>query len=221
MAGRSKTPGQAERRRLFPLALMVALKQKHPMNWFYAINGQQHGPVSEEQLDALIAAGTVTATTLVWREGMAGWQPLQSARTAATGAAQGHRCVECGGHFSDAEMVFLNRAWVCARCKPLFIQRMSEGGAPPSPTGLLWRTGRQLVFAKDTPFPDRCVCCNTPTNLKLKRQLYWHPSGYYLLILISILVYAVAAIIVRKKALVHIGLCDRHRSMRRRTIAGS
>ena len=47
------------------------------MNWFYAIGGQQHGPVDDGQLDALIAASTVNPETLVWREGLANWQPLR------------------------------------------------------------------------------------------------------------------------------------------------
>lgn len=43
-------------------------------SWFYAANGQQQGPFPEDQLRDLIARGTVRADTLVWSEGMAGWQ---------------------------------------------------------------------------------------------------------------------------------------------------
>ena len=43
--------------------------------WFYAENDQQHGPVTIEQLTELFAAGTLTPTDLVWREGMAEWLP--------------------------------------------------------------------------------------------------------------------------------------------------
>ena len=43
-------------------------------NWFYAANGQQQGPFGDVQLRDLIANGTVRADTLVWTEGMAGWQ---------------------------------------------------------------------------------------------------------------------------------------------------
>jgi hypothetical protein len=38
------------------------------MNWFYAIGGQQQGPVDGGQLDALIASGQVKPDTLVWHE---------------------------------------------------------------------------------------------------------------------------------------------------------
>src|SRR4029453_18658218 len=43
-------------------------------NWFYAANGQQQGPFGDAQLRDLISQGTVRPDTLVWSEGMAGWQ---------------------------------------------------------------------------------------------------------------------------------------------------
>ena len=42
--------------------------------WFYASNGQQQGPFPEAQLRDLITRGTVRPDTLVWTEGMSGWQ---------------------------------------------------------------------------------------------------------------------------------------------------
>lgn len=43
-------------------------------SWFYAANGQQQGPLPEAQLRDLMVRGTVRADTLVWSEGMSGWQ---------------------------------------------------------------------------------------------------------------------------------------------------
>jgi uncharacterized protein DUF4339 len=43
-------------------------------SWFFASDGQQHGPYPEAQLREFIARGSVTADTLIWSEGMAGWQ---------------------------------------------------------------------------------------------------------------------------------------------------
>ncbi|MEH2559564.1 hypothetical protein V1286_007093 [Bradyrhizobium algeriense] len=43
-------------------------------SWFYASSGQQQGPYPEAQLRDLITRGTVSADTLVWTEGMSGWQ---------------------------------------------------------------------------------------------------------------------------------------------------
>lgn len=44
--------------------------------WFYARGGQQIGPVSFDTLRQMNASGQVSANDLVWREGMANWQPL-------------------------------------------------------------------------------------------------------------------------------------------------
>src|SRR5712692_10428150 len=43
-------------------------------SWFFASQGKQQGPYPEAQLREFIANGTLTAETLVWSEGMAGWQ---------------------------------------------------------------------------------------------------------------------------------------------------
>ncbi|HKQ38291.1 MAG TPA: RDD family protein [Verrucomicrobiae bacterium] len=50
------------------------------MNWFYVDAGQQAGPVPDEQLDELVRSGKVRRDTLVWREGLANWQPYAQAR---------------------------------------------------------------------------------------------------------------------------------------------
>src|SRR5262249_21997100 len=125
--------------------------------------------------------------------------------------------------FPESEMVFLNRSWVCARCKPVFLQRLMEGGAPAAVTsGAIWRHRRQMILRSDTPLPDLCLRCNAPANgYRLKRQLYWHSPGYYLLILASILIYLIVALCVRKRAVLHIGLCETHRTQRRWFIAAT
>jgi GYF domain 2 len=43
-------------------------------SWFYAFQGQQQGPYPEAQLRDLITRGIVRPDTLVWSDGMAGWQ---------------------------------------------------------------------------------------------------------------------------------------------------
>lgn len=44
--------------------------------WFYAKNGEQHGPVEAEDLRSRLKSGELSNGTLVWREGMAQWTPL-------------------------------------------------------------------------------------------------------------------------------------------------
>jgi hypothetical protein len=43
-------------------------------SWYIASDGRQEGPFPEKEIRAFIAAGRVTAETLVWSEGMTAWQ---------------------------------------------------------------------------------------------------------------------------------------------------
>lgn len=112
------------------------------MNWHYVENGQQAGPVTEEQLQQLFQSGRITADTLVWREGMTDWSPYHQAipqssapptiQPPAPGVAapQGEGevvCAECGKLFPVGETVKFGKASVCAACKPVFLQKLSEG----------------------------------------------------------------------------------------------
>lgn len=45
--------------------------------WYYGENGQQTGPVDDETVRQAISAGQLGPNTLVWREGMPNWLPLQ------------------------------------------------------------------------------------------------------------------------------------------------
>jgi len=47
------------------------------MNWFYLNCGQQIGPVSLQELTNLASTGEIHPTTLVWKQGMSGWQPAR------------------------------------------------------------------------------------------------------------------------------------------------
>ena len=72
-----------------------------------------------------------------------------------------------------------------------------------------------VVSTFDHEFPDRCVICNCPAEgFRLKRTAYWHPGWVYLLILISIVIYAVVALIVRKSVRLEYGLCPKHKARR-------
>jgi hypothetical protein len=46
--------------------------------WYYGSSAGQNGPVEEHELRALIASGGVGPESLVWRDGMKDWLPLQS-----------------------------------------------------------------------------------------------------------------------------------------------
>lgn len=199
------------------------------MDWYYEENGRQAGPVTDEQFGRLFQTGEINADTLVWRNGLSDWAPYRQAmaqsvrppviQTSVSGAGAsglaGPVCAECGGHFPADELVTLNKTLVCAQCKPLFIQRLSEG-VPAGGAGGLWREGKRVVTRSETPFPDRCVKCNAPADgFRLRRVLYWQHPAYYLLLLVNLIVLLVVVLIVRKKAILHIGLCEGHRLQRR------
>ncbi len=79
----------------------------------------------------------------------------------------------------------------------------------------MWHDGKTLVVSHNADFPDRCVKCNQRADgYRLKRRLTWHPAGWYALILINIIVYAIVATIIQKKSTVYVGLCETHRRRR-------
>ncbi|MBE7464254.1 MAG: DUF4339 domain-containing protein [Planctomycetes bacterium] len=41
--------------------------------WFYSNGSEQYGPVSDEELKALVKNGILTRESLVWKEGMPAW----------------------------------------------------------------------------------------------------------------------------------------------------
>jgi peptidoglycan/LPS O-acetylase OafA/YrhL len=85
----------------------------------------------------------------------------------------------------------------------------------------LWRERSLLVMDKTATLPvDRCIVCHEPaTGRPLRRKLSWHSPWWYLLVLFNLVVYAIAAMIVRRKVDLRVGLCDLHRTRRRRSIA--
>lgn len=64
-----------------PVAAQAGGAMPPPMpvavQYFYAVNGAQQGPVSIDQLKALFANRTINKESLVWKQGMASWAVLQ------------------------------------------------------------------------------------------------------------------------------------------------
>jgi len=107
------------------------------MNWHYAADGKPLGPFSDEHFQNLVHSGVVTPDTLVWREGMGAWQrysevcpppgAVAPAAAAAGAPPAGGACSGCGQWKLHDEMIQYEGKWVCAACKPLFVQRLKEG----------------------------------------------------------------------------------------------
>ena len=107
------------------------------MQWYYSNGGRQIGPISDEALQNLVNRGKIEAGTLVWNSTMTDWQAygkvvgrVSGAMPEAAGVAgtQGEStCSECRKTFSRDDMIRYEDSWVCANCKPLFVQKLKEG----------------------------------------------------------------------------------------------
>lgn len=101
------------------------------MNWFYVKNGAQAGPVDRAELDRLVHTGEIPPDTLVWMQGMASWQPYSGSGTIVPADPNSSQaiCVECHKAVEKSAMIQHGTSWVCADCKPIFLQKLSEGVA--------------------------------------------------------------------------------------------
>lgn len=92
--------------------------------FYYNLNGQQQGPVAEEELRRMVATGALAPDTLVWREGMAEWQPMGNVVPGISSTVQ---CSVCKQMFPPDQTLTIGGNVVCATCKPRYVQGMREG----------------------------------------------------------------------------------------------
>lgn len=45
--------------------------------WYLGIEGQRQGPLSLEEIQTMAAEGKLSSSAVVWKEGMADWQPIR------------------------------------------------------------------------------------------------------------------------------------------------
>jgi len=110
------------------------------MQWYYAVNGQRMGPVSETEFEKLVQNGTIKADTLVWRQGFANWQAYSTvapAAAAASGDAAGGTgeeteiCAVSGQRYPKSQMIQYEGKWISAEHRDEFFQRLREGVTLP------------------------------------------------------------------------------------------
>lgn len=107
------------------------------MNWYYSKMGVQVGPISDKEFQAMVNEGKIQSYTRVWNSTMTDWQeygqiegskPVAPPNEARAADSQGEAsCSECGRISSQEEMIRYGDAWVCAGCKPIFVQKLKEG----------------------------------------------------------------------------------------------
>ncbi len=122
------------------------------------------------------------------------------------------QCKNCGAPLSADPSP--SRSVALPESQPNPYAPPTQEARPSNVQGGLWQDGRLLLANRNAALPNRCVKCNQPTDHKMKRTYYWHPSGWYFLILLSVLIYVIVAMVVRKKAKIQVGLCERHRRRR-------
>ena len=123
------------------------------MNWYYASQGRRVGPVDDTEFEALVETGAITQDTLVWNETLSKWTPYGALDQGATPSharapkaeprqesntpqpeqrnvsftGNNATCNECGKRFAQDDMIRYQNVWVCANCKPIFLQKLKEG----------------------------------------------------------------------------------------------
>ena len=114
------------------------------MNWHYSAGGQTFGPVGEDDLDALVRAGTIQPGSLVWHPGLDVWVPFAQAHGPVPVSTPAppvedvppvvvqSACVECRVVSPVETMVALGGGWMCAKCKPVYLQRLLQGTGVPA-----------------------------------------------------------------------------------------
>lgn len=111
------------------------------MEWYYALDDDQLGPIPQAEFDQLVRSGTIHPDTLVWHSDMTDWIPYaqylesqggdETALEDESVFAKG-TCAECGMSFPRGELIAYSGMLVCADCKPIFFQRVKEGAALPA-----------------------------------------------------------------------------------------
>lgn len=86
----------------------------------------------------------------------------------------------------------------------------------PPPWSECRRNGDLLVAPRESMLPPRCVKCGANATERRTVKIYWHSRWWYLLILFHLAAYLIAALAIRQKAVLDVGLCERHARRRRR-----
>jgi len=60
--------------------------------------------------------------------------------------------------------------------------------------------------------PAVCMQCGEPATTTVRRKFSWYPQWVIVLVLAGLLVAVIVAMILTKKMLVHVPMCDRHRN---------
>lgn len=149
------------------------------MDYHIAIDGQRSGPHSESEIRARIAAGTFQAKDLCWSIGWPEWKTA-------------------GAVFPEFQ-----------QATPSVPAAAIAATVPPLPRAVVRIDGKSLVVPVDYVFPKICLKTGATENLVAKsKRVHWHPSAVYLVLLLNVLIYAIVAMVMRKKSTHGFCLCE-------------
>jgi uncharacterized RDD family membrane protein YckC len=100
-----------------------------PEEWFYAVNNEQHGPVSPEELATLEKSGVLRPGSLVWRTGLPDWQPWSTVAAQVRGESPADLavCAFSGKTMLKSQMLRYGDHFVAVEHKDAFVQALREG----------------------------------------------------------------------------------------------
>jgi uncharacterized RDD family membrane protein YckC len=109
-------------------------------NFFYAIEGQQHGPVTENELEQMVLTGALGSDVYVWADGMEEWQPWAAVKTPLThgtgnlslatvpgsGGVPQVTCSVCNHQYPSDEVTRHRSNIVCSICKDQYFAALDR-----------------------------------------------------------------------------------------------
>ena len=64
--------------------------------WYYSVDDEKIGPLAQQQFDLAVADGVISGETLVWRKGLADWQPFSEVQAGKMVPVAGSRLKYAG-----------------------------------------------------------------------------------------------------------------------------
>lgn len=103
------------------------------MDWYYQEEGVQVGPLTDEEFDSRVKIGRINSATMVWNETLTSWQPYANVKERSMDRSPSGflqtSCSQCFRQFPVSDMIRFQNSWICSSCKPIFFQRLKEGGS--------------------------------------------------------------------------------------------
>jgi hypothetical protein len=86
------------------------------------------------------------------------------------------------------------------------------------PPQTVYRDGDKLEVPRGASLPPYCVKCGMPSaGDPIPKTFFWHHPMLFLLVLFNLLIYAIVAMIVRKRFDLAVPLCEAHKASRKTT----